>query len=230
MTNSSNKKPDTDSLQVFEGLLNLCSQREKEIADLCLENLDLMKQIKNLQSKISEYKEMLESSPLSKPESSIIESAPHHEVTYEESEDKDFSDLWNIDKPAVLIGEQSRLLRKNLQELFQALGFRIGLATGSGRRIVENFIKEKPKLVTLDLELKDAAGIDVIRLLKRIEPEAKIMVICKRILKDEVELLKEAGALDCVFKPVIADHLISSLKEHSCYANPKSAGRKNVRP
>jgi two-component system phosphate regulon response regulator PhoB len=89
-----------------------------------------------------------------------------------------------------------------LGDMLRSEGYRVGVAK-TGQDALDEFRREAPDLVLLDLMLPDMTGLDVLKSLKRTEGGANSRVIILTARKDEIDRIVglELGADDYVTKP-----------------------------
>ena len=68
------------------------------------------------------------------------------------------------------------------------------------KEAVEKYQKEKPNLTMVDIILTDISGVDVIRKIKEIDPEANIVVISGLDKEYVIKEALDAGARDYIIK------------------------------
>jgi len=105
-----------------------------------------------------------------------------------------------VEKAKILVIDDEKLLRWSLQENFTRGGFAVVTAE-SGLRGLELFSEEQPDIVLLDIYLPDVSGIDVLKTIKKEDPDAVvIMVTAFGDIETAVKAIK-SGAYDFVEKP-----------------------------
>ena len=83
---------------------------------------------------------------------------------------------------------------------------------GDGRQALEQFELHLPDITLLDLRLPDITGIEVIQVLRRKHPEAKIIVLTTYL--GDVQALRslEAGALGYLLKATLRRDLLDTIR------------------
>lgn len=102
----------------------------------------------------------------------------------------------------VLVCDDSMLIRAQLRDFIQGLGKGITVIEASdGVKAVEMYREHRPRLVLLDIVMPNGGGIECLKQIKEIDPEANVVIISssgtKQLLKDALE----AGAVDFIQKP-----------------------------
>jgi two-component system phosphate regulon response regulator PhoB len=108
-------------------------------------------------------------------------------------------------------------------------GYRVAVAM-TGQEALDEFRKEPPDLVVLDLMLPDMTGLDVLKMLKRNEPCAETRVIVLTARKDEVDRIVglELGADDYVTKPFSPRELALRIKAVLGRGRPEARAEREV--
>lgn len=99
-----------------------------------------------------------------------------------------------------------------LSRFLQVRGYQT-LVAHDGEAAIELFLRERPDLVLLDIRMPGIDGLQVLREIKSIDPEALVvMVTAVRESGPEAEAL-EAGALGYITKPIDPILLECAIKE-----------------
>jgi len=112
---------------------------------------------------------------------------------------------------SILVVDNSIFMRNFVGDMLHQLGHKVIAEATNGEEAVEQYQKYTPDLVTMDITMEKMSGIDALRAIKRINPEAKI-IMCSSIAtkSNTLEALKE-GAVDFIVKPIELKQLIKSL-------------------
>ena len=115
----------------------------------------------------------------------------------------------------ILIVEDDDKTLKLLRDMLQAHGYRVIEAT-SGREAIERAVKEKPDLITMDLQLPVMNGLDATRVIKT-DPATRnipVIAITASAMKGQEQVALEAGCDAYVCKPFDIDALLEKVKEY----------------
>jgi CheY-like chemotaxis protein/anti-sigma regulatory factor (Ser/Thr protein kinase) len=115
----------------------------------------------------------------------------------------------DVSRPLVIIVEDDPAAAELLTRQIQRAGFRTEIAR-TGLDAVAMAKAHKPAAITLDIELPDVDGWEVLTRLKRDQMTSDIPVIVVSVI-DNPELATALGALDYFVKPVEARDLIHRL-------------------
>ncbi|HNG92875.1 MAG TPA: sigma-54 dependent transcriptional regulator [Acidobacteriota bacterium] len=109
-------------------------------------------------------------------------------------------------KDKVLVVDDEQLIRWSLTEALNEWGYEcVEAATASAAMTL--FESEQPTAVLLDINLPDGSGLNVLRDVKRIQPQAVVIMITANVLVDDTIAALRAGAYDFIGKPVNLEEL-----------------------
>ena len=101
----------------------------------------------------------------------------------------------------ILIADDSMFMRRILKDIVPDQ-YRV-IEAGSASQALEQFNKEHPDLVLLDIIMPDEqeAGVEVLKKLMKANPEAKVVMITAVGQQAMVDQCKKIGATDYITKP-----------------------------
>jgi len=101
----------------------------------------------------------------------------------------------------VLIVDDAIFMRNMLRNIFVESGFEIAGEASNGLEAVEQYRALSPDLTTMDIVMPERNGIEALKEIVRIDPEARV-VICSALGQESliIEAI-EAGAKDFIIKP-----------------------------
>lgn len=106
----------------------------------------------------------------------------------------------------ILVIDDDEAIRWSLKEALQSWGFDSGEA-GSVAEGLAQFKAEMPVVVLLDIDLPDGSGLDVLRELKREQPETIVIMITGNVQVDNTISALRGGAYDFISKPINLEEL-----------------------
>jgi two-component system chemotaxis response regulator CheY len=111
----------------------------------------------------------------------------------------------------ILVVDDSAFARRVHRRVLESAGYHvIEAATGMGA--LETFSLERPDLVLLDLSMEDLGGVDVLRKLREIAPDVRVIVASADIQRSTEQLVMENGASRFLGKPVADDVLLGAVR------------------
>lgn len=106
----------------------------------------------------------------------------------------------------LLLVDEERDLCEYLKNFFNPRGYNVYTAMNAGDALT--IVKqEKPELVILNINLQGADGWEILRQIKKIFPQIKIIVLSLSNDPDTIEKAKNLGADELVKKPFTIDYL-----------------------
>ena len=113
----------------------------------------------------------------------------------------------------ILIVDDAAFMRLTIKRMVEAHGYSVVGEAGNGIEAVKKFAEKKPDVVILDITMPEMSGIEALKRIKILNPDARI-VICSAL--GQQEMLAEAiecGAQDFIVKPFEEERLIAALEK-----------------
>jgi DNA-binding response OmpR family regulator len=112
----------------------------------------------------------------------------------------------------VLIIDDEIRLARNIQVYLERVGFDVR-NSANGLDGLSEFQSFAPEIVLLDLGLPDLDGIEVLRQLLDLNARIKVIVMTGTGLGDAHKAARNAGARDCLAKPLVLSELRELLEK-----------------
>lgn len=112
----------------------------------------------------------------------------------------------------VLIIDDSRTSRRILKDILERAGYQIAGEAVNGKEGFDEYVKLKPDIVTLDITMPVMDGIDCLKLIRRNNPNAKVVMITAAGQKDKMMEAVKLGAAEFVAKPFVEETVLEALK------------------
>jgi two-component system chemotaxis response regulator CheY len=112
----------------------------------------------------------------------------------------------------IMIVDDSALSRRTLRRILETAAFDVIEAT-DGMAALEMYFLEKPDAVLLDLVMSGMYGLEVLKKLREMDGNAKIIIASADIQSSTRILAEEGGAVAIINKPLIASEVISILEQ-----------------
>jgi two-component system, chemotaxis family, chemotaxis protein CheY len=110
----------------------------------------------------------------------------------------------------ILVVDDSALARRNLRQILEPEGYEI-VEAEDGLAALERYFLEKPDVVMLDLVMKGMYGLEVLKKLRELDPEARVLVVSADVQSSSHELVEQAGARGFVNKPFDKAEILGAL-------------------
>ncbi len=96
-------------------------------------------------------------------------------------------------------------------------------SAATGEESVALFTRERPDVTLMDLQLPAMSGLEAIQAIRRIDPDARIIVLTMYQGDEDIHRSLAAGAATYLLKDTLSDDLIRCVRE-------VHAGRRPIRP
>lgn len=113
----------------------------------------------------------------------------------------------------VLICDDAMFMRSVIASVLTGAGYAIAGEAGSGADAVAQFKALAPDLVTMDLIMPEMGGIDAVRAIHGLDPQARIIVCSAMGQEPLVKQAIEAGAAGFVVKPFTPETLLAAVEK-----------------
>lgn len=113
---------------------------------------------------------------------------------------------------SVLIVDDSRTSRRILKDILEKAGYKIAGEAVNGKEGFDEYVKLKPDIVTLDITMPVMDGIDCLKLIRRNDPNAKVVMITAAGQKEKMMEAVKLGAVEFVSKPFVEETVLEALK------------------
>jgi two-component system chemotaxis response regulator CheY len=112
----------------------------------------------------------------------------------------------------ILIVDDSALSRRMLRRILETGGFSVIEAT-DGMGALEQYYLEKPDAVLLDLVMSGMYGLDVLKKLREMDGNARVIIASADVQSSTRTLAEEGGAAAVINKPLIGAEVIAALEQ-----------------
>src|SRR5688500_8336467 len=111
----------------------------------------------------------------------------------------------------VLVADDESLIRQSIQSALTEEGFEVSGA-GSGAEAWSRFQENRPDVVLLDLVLGDVDGLELLRRMRHVAPETKIIVICDYGPTETALAAMKMGGYDFIRKPFDLEEIVAAVR------------------
>ncbi len=114
---------------------------------------------------------------------------------------------------SILIVDDAIFMRQSLKRALETHGHTVCGEAGDGREAISKFVELKPDVTILDITMPEMSGIEALKRIKEIDPNAKI-VICSA-LGQQAQLAEaiQYGAQDFIVKPFQEDRMLAAIEK-----------------
>ncbi|NLU49753.1 MAG: response regulator [Syntrophomonadaceae bacterium] len=111
----------------------------------------------------------------------------------------------------VLVVDDAAFMRMMIKDILTKNGYTVVAEAENGLMAIEKFREFKPDLVTMDITMPEMDGITAVKEIKKMEPDAKI-IMCSAMGQQAMVIdAIQAGARDFVVKPFQPERVIEAV-------------------
>ncbi len=112
----------------------------------------------------------------------------------------------------VLIVDDAMVMRMMLRDILEKNGFEVVGEAKDGFEGEKMYQELKPDVVTMDISMPQCDGIQSVKLIKKNDPGAKIIMISALGQKEQVLEAIKSGAKDFIVKPFEESNVLNTIK------------------
>ncbi|MNI41552.1 Chemotaxis protein CheY [compost metagenome] len=113
----------------------------------------------------------------------------------------------------ILVVDDAAFMRMMIRDILSKNGYDVCGEANDGQQAIEKYKELKPDLVTMDITMPEMDGINALKEIKKIEPNAKV-IMCSAMGQQAMVIdAIQAGAKDFIVKPFQADRVIEAIKK-----------------
>jgi len=112
----------------------------------------------------------------------------------------------------VLVCDDAIFMRTMITDILSQAGYDIVGEAESGAQAVQRFRDLKPDLVTMDIVMPDMGGIEAVREIVKLDPDAKVLMCSAMGQQALVVEAIQAGAKDFVVKPFQPSRVLEAVQ------------------
>jgi two-component system chemotaxis response regulator CheY len=111
-------------------------------------------------------------------------------------------------KSKILIVDDSSMSRRITRGILESAGYEV-IEAADGMAALESYSLNKPQLVLLDMVMVGLYGIEVLRKLREIDSQARVIVVTADIQHSTREMAEQAGSRGFLSKPIKKEELLT---------------------
>ncbi len=113
----------------------------------------------------------------------------------------------------VLIVDDAAFMRMMIKDILSKNGYEIVGEAADGQQALDLYKEHQPDLVTMDITMPEMDGITSLKEIKKINPDAKV-IMCSAMGQQAMVIdAIQAGAKDFIVKPFQADRVIEAVSK-----------------
>ena len=111
----------------------------------------------------------------------------------------------------VLIVDDSSMSRRILRNIIESAGHLV-VEASDGLTGLEQYFLQKPDVILLDLIMSGMFGVDVLKKIREMDPQARVIVATADIQTSTRQMTEAEGAAGFVTKPFAADDVLEAIR------------------
>ncbi len=112
----------------------------------------------------------------------------------------------------VLIVDDSRTSRRILKDILDRAGYEVIGEAVNGQEGFDQYVKLKPDIVTMDITMPVVDGIESVKLIRKFDNNAKIIMITAAGQKEKMLEAVKYGASEFITKPFDEESVLKAFK------------------
>jgi two-component system, chemotaxis family, chemotaxis protein CheY len=113
----------------------------------------------------------------------------------------------------VLIVDDAAFMRMMIKDILTKNGFEVVGEAENGLKAVEKWQELRPDLTTMDITMPEMDGISAVKQIKKIDPNAKVIMCSAMGQQAMVIEAIQSGARDFIVKPFQPDRVLEALRK-----------------
>ncbi|WP_071459455.1 response regulator [Bacillus massilinigeriensis] len=113
----------------------------------------------------------------------------------------------------ILVVDDAAFMRMMIKDILTKNGFEVVAEAADGAQAIEKYKEFQPDLVTMDITMPEMDGIQSLKEIRKINPNAKV-IMCSAMGQQAMVIdAIQAGAKDFIVKPFQADRVIEAISK-----------------
>ena len=113
--------------------------------------------------------------------------------------------------PRVLLVDDLPFMRSLLSDILTDAGMQVAAQAENGRDALTAYLASSPDVVLLDIVMPEMDGITALRRLRRLDPDARVVMCSSLGEQDMIVRAIQFGARDFVVKPFHPERVVSAV-------------------
>lgn len=118
----------------------------------------------------------------------------------------------------IMVVDDSPFASKQIKDIVEDNGYEVTAYAKDGEEAIELYKELKPDIVILDIIMPGLNGLETAEILKKQDPDVKILMLSSLCDSGTTEEVKSIGVKHLIPKPLEADVLLASLEMVSKFA------------
>ena len=112
----------------------------------------------------------------------------------------------------ILVVDDAQFMRMKATKLLTSNGYEV-IEASTGSEAVESYKTEKPDAVLLDITMPDMDGLEALKEIKKIDPNARVAMVTAMGQQSIVMDALKSGAKDFIVKPFDPERVLGAVEK-----------------
>ncbi len=112
----------------------------------------------------------------------------------------------------ILVVDDATFMRMMIKNIVTKLGYEVVGEAENGKQAVEMYTELKPDLVTMDITMPEMDGIEGVKAIKKLDPNARVIMCSAMGQQSMVMEAIQSGAKDFIVKPFKQDRIAQAIE------------------
>lgn len=112
----------------------------------------------------------------------------------------------------VMVVDDAIFMRRMLGDILKNAGHQVVAEAANGKEGVEQYIKARPDIVTMDIIMPEMGGIEAVREIIKEDKNARILMVSAMGQQQLVVEAIQAGAKDFIVKPFESSRVLTAVE------------------
>ena len=113
----------------------------------------------------------------------------------------------------ILVVDDAAFMRMMIKDILSKNGFEIVGEAENGQKALEKWTEFRPDLTTMDITMPEMDGISAVKEIKKVDPNAKVIMCSAMGQQAMVIEAIQSGARDFIVKPFQPDRVIEAVRK-----------------
>lgn len=113
----------------------------------------------------------------------------------------------------ILICDDAAFIRMTLKDILRKNGYENIIEAINGKQAVEQYQKEKPDLVLMDITMPEMDGIQALKAIRKIDSDAAVLMVSDMKAGAVIIECIRSGAKDFISKPFTTEKVLEAVKK-----------------
>ncbi|MBP1763174.1 MAG: response regulator receiver protein [Firmicutes bacterium] len=113
----------------------------------------------------------------------------------------------------ILVVDDAAFMRMMVKDILSKNGYEVVGEAENGLRAIEKYQELRPDLVTMDITMPEMDGISAVKEIRKIDPNAKVIMCSAMGQQSMVIEAIQSGARDFIVKPFQPDRVLEAIRK-----------------